>query len=45
MLFVKRDLMTCCLWMVQWCSFNIMVMEGDGESEELSRAGYDLPNN
>ena len=45
MLLVKRVLMTYCLSMVQWCSFNIIVMEGDGESEELSRAGYDLPNN
>ena len=44
MLLVKRDLMTCCLLMLQWCSFNFMVMEGDGESGELNRAGYGLPN-
>ena len=43
MLLVKRDLMTCCLLMLQWCSFNFMVVEGDSESGELNRAGYGLP--
>ena len=30
------------LWMVQWCFFSFMVMEGDSNSEEFNRTGYDL---
>ena len=30
------------LWMVQWCFFSFMVMEGDSDSEEFNRTGYDL---